>query len=174
MHRSLRCLALAGLCMALALGRVVAEEKKSGSSDEDFVVKASAAGLAEVNLSRLAMDRAAAEGVKQFAKHMVEDHSKANEQLLAVANAKKLRPALDMDAKHKEIFTRLSSLRGSDFDREYMTAMVKDHEEAVALFSDAARGARDMDVKAFAEKTLPTIKHHLEMARTQANSGRGK
>jgi len=150
------------------------EDKKAAFSDEQFVMKASAGGLAEVNLGRLASERAAGEEVKKFGRQMVEDHSKANEQLLKLADSKKLRPAMEMEAKHKELFDRLSALRGTDFDREYMTAMVKDHEEAVALFTAATREAKDKDLRDFAEKTLPTIKHHLEMARKYADAGKGK
>src|SRR5262249_46312729 len=80
---------------------------------------ASGAGLAEVNISRLAAERAAATEVKGFAQHMIEDHSKANAELLKLADSRKLRPAERMDAEHQKTFDRLAGLKGDSFDRGY-------------------------------------------------------
>lgn len=67
--------------------------------------------------------------------------------------------------KHKEVMEKLSKLKGAEFDREYVKAMVEDHEKDVAAFEATSKGAVDADVKAFATKTLPTLKEHLQMIR---------
>jgi len=160
-------LALVFLAAGLTL-RGTAEEKKAdkkGLTDQEFVVAASAAGLAEVNLSTLALDRATKADVKEFAKHMVDDHTKNNTELLQIANTKRLLPAPKMDAKHQALADDLSKLKGAEFDRAYMKAMVKDHEDAVVLFGAAHISVEDKDLKAYASKTLPVVKAHLEMAK---------
>jgi putative membrane protein len=137
---------------------------------QQFVMMASASGLAEVNLSRLAQERAASAEVKQFAQHMVQDHTKANMQLLQLANTEKIPPAQRMDDKHQMLFERLSQLKGQEFDREFMKAMLHDHEQAVALFSAAEKNLTDKNLQAFAARTLPTLKEHLQEARKVAGS----
>jgi len=149
------------------------DEKKADKklSAQEFVTKASAAGLAEGNLSNLAKDRASRAEVKHFAEHMVKDHTKANMELLQLANTKSLRVAPQMDDQHRRLADRLVTLKGDEFDREYMTGMVKDHEEAVALFSSAEKGLDDKDLQSWVSKTLPTLREHLDMARKTAGQG---
>jgi len=143
---------------------------READQDQKFVREATAAGMAEVNLSRRALTGATRQEVKDFARHMVEDHTKANTELLAVVNKKGFARAASntMPAEHRALDARLGTLRGEDFDRTYMKQMVKDHEDAVQLFQTQAKSGKDDDLKAFAEKTLPTLKKHLEMARKVA------
>jgi putative membrane protein len=146
-----------------------------GSDDQQFVQKASAAGLAEVNFGRLAAKQASSADVRKFGQHMVDDHSKANEQLLKVANKKRYTVARAMDAEHERMFRKLSELKGSEFDREYMAGQLKAHKEAVALFEKASKNGKDEDLKQLAEKTLPTLKEHLKMAQeTNSTLKKGK
>jgi putative membrane protein len=143
------------------------------ASPDQFVMKASESGLAEVNLSRLAEERASDPEVKKFAQHMVQDHTKANQELLGVVNRKQLRAAQQMDRKHQELMDKLTQMRGADFDRAYMDAMVKDHEETVSLFQAASKGMDDSDLKGFASKTLPTLQEHLKMAKEVRDKAKG-
>ncbi|MBY0522060.1 MAG: DUF4142 domain-containing protein [Gemmataceae bacterium] len=138
-------------------------------TDEQFVMKASASGLAEINLGMLATRRAANPDVKKFGQHMVDDHTKANKELLTIAGKKSFSVADRMDKQHQDAADALAKLEGSDFDRQFMSQMVKDHEEAVALFTAKAKDAKDSDLRAFAEKTLPTLKEHHKMARDLAD-----
>jgi putative membrane protein len=156
-------LSLLGACAALiAVARPADEPKAAG--DQDFVMKASAAGLAEVNFGRLAANQASSPDVKQFGRQMADDHGKANDELIRLANAKQLKVAPRQDDKHEEAFKKLIGLKGADFDREYLASQVADHKEAVALFEAESKDGKDEDVKAFAAKTLPAIQKHLEMA----------
>jgi len=155
------CLAAVGL---LCLAPAAPADDKDSVSDEQFVTKASAAGLAEVNLGRLATERASNADVKKFGQHMVEDHTKANKELMTIADKKRFRVAERMDQTHQEKMDKLAKLTGAAFDREFMNCMVKDHDEAVELFTAESKNGRDADLKAFAEKTLPTLKEHQKMA----------
>ncbi len=131
--------------------------------DLAFMNDAAPGNMAEVELGHLAEKQAASNDVKQFAQKMIEDHSKTGEELKQLAMQKKVTLPPDVLPKHKEIMDKLSKLSGADFDREYVKAMVEAHEKDVAAFENAAKTAADADVKAFAAKTLPTLKMHLEM-----------
>jgi putative membrane protein len=165
--------ALAALGLGLA-GPAAAQDRAPaapGEQDHRFVFMASAAGLAEVNLGNLALKSASRKEVKDFAQHMVTDHTKANQELLDIVNRKSLRAAPQMSPEHRAVSDRLFSLSGQNFDRLYMQQMVKDHEEAVRLFEAQARNGQDKDLKAYAEKHLPGLRKHLDMARKLSGSG---
>ncbi len=133
--------------------------------DLAFMNDAAPGGMAEVELGRLAMKQAASKDVKAFAERMIADHSKAGEELKALAQQKKVTLPPDIMPTHKEAMAKLSKLSGAEFDQEYVRAMIMDHEKDVTAFEATAKGAVDSDVKAFAEKTLPTLKMHLQMIR---------
>ena len=131
--------------------------------DLAFMNDAAPGGMVEVELGRLAVKQAASKEVKAFAARMIADHSKAGEELKALAQGKKVMLPADLTPKHKEVMAKLSKLNGAEFDKEYVTEMVADHEKDVTAFEAQAKGSVDSDVKAFAEKTLPTLKMHLQM-----------
>ena len=106
--------------------------------------------------------KAANPEVKKFGQTMVTDHSKANAELKALAAKKNISIPTEMGS-HKSDIEKMSKLSGADFDRQYVDDMVADHETDVAEFEKQAMSAKDPDVKAFAAKTLPTLKRHLEM-----------
>ncbi len=133
--------------------------------DLAFMNEAAPGGMAEVELGRMAASQAMSKDVKAFGQKMVEDHSKANQELMQVAQQKKVMLPPDVMPKHKETMAKLSRLKGAEFDREYVKAMVEDHEEDVTAFDATAKNGVDADVKAFAAKTLPTLRMHLEMIR---------
>jgi len=133
-------------------------------TDAQFPMQASMIDLAEINLGRLAARQAGSADVKQFGQRMVDDHSKASREMLAVASKKGLTAARTMDAMHQALATRLLGLRGAEFDREYMMHMVEGHRMAVALYEAESQNGKDPDVKAFAAKTLPIVREHLKMA----------
>ncbi len=157
--------AVAGVLLYAGATRGVAADQRSPVSDQQFVWQASAAGLAEVNLSTLAKDRAHSEDVKKFAREMIDDHTKAADKLNHIADRERMRVAPSMDAEHQQLEARLANLSGKDFDRAYADAMLKDHEQAVSLFEREAKDGQNKELKEFADKTLPTLKDHLSMAR---------
>lgn len=132
------------------------------SSDEDFMIEAAQGGMAEVELGRMAATKAASAEVKKFGQMMVTDHSKANEELKALAAKKGVKLPAELDPSQKATVEKLKGLVGAEFDKEYVEDMVDDHEKDVAKFEEMAKSATDPDVKAFAAKTLPTLKKHLD------------
>jgi putative membrane protein len=137
--------------------------------DREFVHKAAAGGFAEVELGRIAQQRASRASVRSFADRMVTDHGRANEELAGLARAKGLTVPEAIDASHQTLRDRLGALSGPDFDRAYMTEMVRDHTEDVALFERASETAADPELKAWAARSLPMLRDHLALAR-QVNS----
>jgi len=133
--------------------------------DSKFVLEAANGGMMEVKLGELAKERAAASDVRKFGERMVTDHSKANKDLAAVAEKKGIKLPAELDKKHQEMVDKFKDMKGAEFDRAYMKAMVKDHEEDAAAFAQEAKSGTDDDVKAFAAKTLPVIQDHLKMAK---------
>ena len=126
--------------------------------------KAAAGGIAEVKLGQLAEDKASNQAVKDFGKRMMTDHTKANDQLKDLASRKDVNLPTSMNSKDQATYNRLSKLSGSEFDREYMRDMVKDHEGDVAEFRRETQAGKDADAKAFARQTLPTLEDHLNEA----------
>jgi putative membrane protein len=134
-----------------------------GSDSNEFAKKAAEGGMAEVALGRLAAERAASPDVKQFGQQMVTDHSKAGDELKALAARKNMQLPAEMNSDQKSEQDKLSKLSGADFDKEYVSFMKKDHEEDVDEFKEQSEKGTDADVKAFAAKTLPVIQRHLQM-----------
>ena len=132
--------------------------------DVKFMQKAAADGLAEVELGKLAQQKALREEVQQFASRMVEDHTNANAELKTIAKANGVELPGAIDRKHQKLMDKLSKLSGGDFDREYMEHMVRDHKHDVREFRELAKAKEASPVKAFAANTLPTLEGHLVMA----------
>jgi putative membrane protein len=138
------------------------------NEDKEFVTKAGIGGLAEMQMGSLALQKASNAEVKAFAQRMLTDHSKANAELAQFATAKGLALATELTGDPKAALEHLTNLSGAEFDKAYMQHMVEDHEKAVAEFDKASTSATDMDLKAWAGRTLPTLKEHLELAKTTA------
>jgi putative membrane protein len=141
---------------------------KLAPSDRTFIKKAAQGGLAEVELGKLATEKAASPEVKQFGQRMVDDHSKANEQLKQVASEKGVAVPEKLSPKDAATKARLEKLSGKAFDRAYMHDMVVDHTKDVSEFRMEAKNAKDPDVKNFASQTLPTLEDHLKEAKSIA------
>lgn len=146
-------------------------------SDKKFVREAAQGGMAEVELGKLATEKASSPEVKKFGQRMVDDHSKANDQLKEVASSQGIMLPSKLSAKDEMTKERLSKLSGEQFDKAYMSDMVKDHTQDVADFQQEATSASDPAVKEFAEKTLPVLKSHLREAKqieptTSANASK--
>ena len=143
-------------------------------ADRAFAMKAAQAGLAEVAAGKLAASNAASADVKKFGEHMAQDHAKANDELMQIAQSKSLALPAEPDRSHQRLAKQLQGLSGDKFDKTYMReAGVKDHKAAYALFSNEAKKGKDPELRAFAQKTLPAIQEHMKMAQQLAQlSGR--
>jgi putative membrane protein len=134
----------------------------TADSDPDFMKEAAMGGMAEVELGKLASTKATNAEVKKFAQMMVTDHSKANTELKTLAARKGVELPTDLDSSHRSAMESLRGKTGAEFDKDYVASMVDDHEATVASFENKAKNAADPDVKAFAEKSLPTLRKHLD------------
>lgn len=134
-------------------------------SDEDFAKDAAEGGMAEVKLGQLAEDQGSSDVVKSFGKRMVEDHSKANDQLKEVALREKMKLPTELNKKNEKTYARLSALSGDAFDRAYARDMVRDHQNDIAAFKQEVSSGQNAAIKNFALQTLPTLEDHLKMAR---------
>ncbi len=134
-------------------------------SDSQFAKKAAQGGMAEVKMGQLALDKGTSDSVKKFGQRMVEDHSKAGDQLKQAALQTNTTLPNDISARDKATFDALSKLSGAAFDRAYARDMVRDHEEDIAEFNKEANGGQNSAMKDFASKTLPTLQDHLKQAK---------
>jgi putative membrane protein len=139
-------------------------ESDSAERHSDFLVEAAEGGLFEVEAARLAQEKAVSPKVKTFAKHMMDEHSKANKELKALAAKKTVTIPSALGEDKKEKIEKLRKLSGNDFDKEYMDMMVKDHKEDVQLFDKESKGSDDNEVEKWAATVLPKLQKHLEMA----------
>jgi putative membrane protein len=135
-------------------------EATAGSGEQMFVTQEAIGGMAEVEMGKLAGDKAASPDVKEFAAQMVSDHTKANEEFEKIATGKSLKVPSAPDAEHKEKLEMLSKKSGAAFDKAYVHAQVSGQ-----LLDNEAKNGKDADLKMFAEKTLPTVSQHYKMAK---------
>jgi putative membrane protein len=165
-------------------------------SAPEFVWNASVANLKEVRLGEFAEQNSTNDDVKSFARHMVHDHLAANRRLtraalndgfnLPVTNAFYIFVNNDQQVKQgTQLIQRetpesvlrsqqisaqqVEAFTGGDFDRAYADAMVKDHADAIQLFENASENVTNEDLNRIAIKTLPTLRHHFEMAQALQN-----
>jgi putative membrane protein len=134
--------------------------------DAKFVTEAANGGMAEVELGKLAKEKGQRLDVKAFGEMMVKDHSKANDELATLAQAKNITLPATLGTDEQNLKDELSKKSPGDFDKSYIEDMVKDHEKDIKLFEDASKNLKDTELKAFVDKTLPTLRNHLDHAKS--------
>ena len=137
-----------------------------GEDDAKFVTEAASGGMAEVELGKLAKEKGQHVDVKAFGEMMVNDHSKANDELATLAQAKNITLPASLGTDALNLRDELSKKSPGDFDKSYIEDMVKDHEKDIKLFEDANKNLKDAVLKAFVDKTLPTLRNHSNHAKT--------
>lgn len=212
------------------------QDSKLSNSDREFAMKAAEGGKMEVMHAEMALQKSSNDEVKRYAQRMIDDHTKANQELMGIASGKGIMGSSDMHGQahstspemrtgttsassttaatsstssttgatnptsatgattpntessgdmrktdsgmkmskdHQMAMDRLGKLSGAEFDREYLKMDLNDHKKTVDLFEKQARSGRDAELKAFAEKTLPTLREHHQMARDLAGKVSG-
>jgi putative membrane protein len=166
--------AVVGLCLGVsAQAAEKKEEKKTeqpatspanspakaelSAKDKAFMKEAAQGGMMEVEMGKMAQQKGKSDDVKKIGTRMVTDHTKANNELMAIAKKKGVDLSKEKAKSH--------SMSDANFDKEYINMMVKDHEKDLAAFEGEAKNGSDADVKAFASKTSAVIKKHLEMVK---------
>ena len=144
------------------------EEKLDDTKLEDdskFALAAADGGMVEVKLAQLAEANGSSKAVKDFAADMIKDHTKANDELKALAQQKNISLPMSLSDDKQKDYDDMAKKKGKDFDQAYAAYMVDDHQEDVSEFEKAAKDCKDADLKAWAAGKVPTLQHHLEMAK---------
>lgn len=158
-------LSVAGLLAVLAPAFAA---DSNTQKDQKFAMEAAQGGMMEVDLGQLAAQKAASQAVKEFGQRMVTDHGKANMQLQQIASMKGMSLPKALPADMKQEREKLAGTSGTEFDRMYMSHMVKDHEKDVKEFEMQAEKGADPALRSFAQETLPVLRQHLELAKSVA------
>jgi putative membrane protein len=141
------------------------EDAGTGQTEDtnEFAVKAANGGMLEVELGRLAQEKAQSKDVKEFGAMMVKDHSKANEELKTIAATQNITLPTTLGEDEQKHVNDMAKLSGAEFDKKYVSMMVDDHKEDIDLFKKAAEDDKtNPAVKDFASKTLPTLQKHMD------------
>jgi putative membrane protein len=134
------------------------------SADMPFVREASSGNLMEIRLGQLAQSKASNQAVKQFAQRMVADHNNLLNQLTSVASASGQSFTPTMDSRHQNQIDRLQGLSGAEFDRNYMSLMIRAHQRDVTHFQTQSQSAHSNQVRTLAANSLPVLQQHLSLA----------
>lgn len=153
---------LASAVLAWPLAAV--SQSKMSQDDQKRFQALAEANLAEVETGKLAQQKARSEDVKEFAKHMVEDHGKMLEEMKQMAEEKGTKVPTRPNKEHQAAMKKLEKASGGRFDAAYMEQMVKDHKKALQLARNTAKSAKDAELKQAAQKAAPDIEKHLKMA----------
>lgn len=141
--------------------------------DRKFIEEAASSGMFEVQVSQLASSKATDSQVKSYASMLVDHHTAANNELVKIANARKVElPAAPKRALRSDM-EKLGKKNGAEFDQDYVRMVgIKAHEKDIKLFQKASKGVKDPELKAFVDKTLPTLQDHLAKAQALPQSGK--
>jgi putative membrane protein len=133
---------------------------KPSPVDGLFAREAAEMNKAEIEIGQHAAKNATTPAVKAFAQKMIDDHTAAGEKLKTIADSMDVSLPDSMDKAHSTFEDSLDSLKGADYERAYVQAMVTDHAMAIALFDDEAKNGNNAQLKQFAQETLPTLQAH--------------
>jgi putative membrane protein len=153
--------AASSLAILLAAAPAFAAETTSA---KDFIQKAQAGNMVEIELGQMAASQAQSQGVKDFAQRIVTDHTKARDQLANLAQKENVTISGKMNEADQKRVDQLKSDKGTQFDQAFLNDMVRDHQKDVQLYQQAQNGISNSDVKAYIDQTLPTLQTHLQMA----------
>jgi len=132
--------------------------------DQEFVKCAAHAGMMEVRLGELAQTNALSPEVKKLGQMMIDDHTKANNELTALAQKKGIAVPTTLTDKEQKGYDKLAKMQGKDFDKAYTKCMVKDHKKVICKFKKEAKKGDDAELKTWASNTIPSLEHHKHMS----------
>lgn len=146
-------------------GHAVTTGSGQTRGDMHFAREAAEGGMLEVKLGQLAVQKSSNDMIKAFGQRMIDDHTKANDELKSIAAKDNINLPTGLDAKDMAIVERFSKMNGTEFDRVYPRDMVRDHENDIAEFQKEANDGTNPDLKNFASSTLPILQQHLQLAK---------
>lgn len=168
-------IALGGIVMitSMALAQVdmkapsteTSTKGQASATDTTFMKTLAQGGVAEVEAGKMATKKANDPAVKQFAQQMVEDHTKNNEELKALARKSGVTLPTTPGRQLQSQQSKLEDNNGVTFDSAYIKDQVQDHQKTVQLLEQEIQSGHDPAVRQFAQETLPVVQHHLDMAK---------
>jgi putative membrane protein len=164
-----------GLILATAfllspVGQAEDHETSGKHSDQTFIKEAAQGGLMEVQAGQLAQRQGQSSEIKQLGQRLAQDHSKANAELMQIAQTKGITLEKTLDAKHKTHLQELSAKQGAEFDKTFAKQALKHHKKSISKFEKASEQSQDLQLKGFAQKTIPVLREHLRMAQSAARA----
>jgi putative membrane protein len=139
-------------------------------SDAMFAQDAARGDATEIEMAQLTLQRASSPAVREFAQHMIDDHTQSSAKLAAIAATGKVTLAAAPGATGQDMLQKLSTLQGLEFDRAYMRVQVAAHQQMAQLMQWEMQNGTDVRLKAFAGAVLPTVQSHLQMAQQIAST----
>lgn len=136
------------------------------SQDRTFTMRAAEGSMMEIELGRVASQKATNPDVKAFAQRMVTDHGKASQRLMTIASQNNITPPATLPANLRAEMDKLTRLSGTEFDRMYMSHMLKHHQKDISDFEKQASKGDNDALQSFARETLPTLREHYQLAQT--------
>lgn len=143
-------------------------EDSSTPLDNEFLIKAAPMQQAEITISKLADKHSDSAKVKDFAAQVVKDHQQCYDKLAATLKNRKIAIVSGFEKPIQDEIDRLKKLHGADFDREYLSFMIKAHQKAINCFETQVKNGKDGEIREFAQGALPTLRKHLEEAEALA------
>ena len=144
--------------------------KTVSSNDRDFAMNAAEGGMAEVEMGRLAQQQSTNQGVKDYGKQLVDDHTKANDDLKDVASKEGIALPTVVNSKQRDTIDKLAKLSGAKFDKEFVKQAVDDHRNDISEFQKEANKGDNQSLRNFASSNLGTLQDHLNTAQTLSKS----
>jgi putative membrane protein len=158
----------AGAVGSQSESQTAAETKKEkpdmAAEDVTFMKDAARGSIAEVKMGELGLSNGESQPVKEFSRRLVDDHKKASLELEKMATRKGVILPDDLSSEQKAMLQHLSGLRGGEFDTAFQQHAVQDHQKDIEKFKTAAGKAKDPELRSLAEKTLPVLQQHLDLA----------
>lgn len=145
-------------------GKTTAMPASVSKDDATFAVNAADAGMTEIQLGQLAQQKGMAKDVKDYGAMMEKDHTAAADKLKALAATKNITLPVAVSPDMQKNIDDLQKKSGKDFDKAYISMMVDDHKKVISAFEDESKKGSDADIRAFADSTLHTLRHHLQEA----------
>jgi putative membrane protein len=163
---------IAAVAAVALVGTAAYAQQKAPAEAMAFAKNVAASNTFEIQSSELAQQRAQSADVKSFAQKMITDHTKAGQEFKSALQTANISPPPEqLDAKQKATLAKLQKAEGAAFDKAYLSAQLTGHQQAVALFRNYSKAGKTAPLKDFAQKTLPTIEHHLTMVKDLSKPG---
>jgi len=157
-------IALPAMARAAAQPAACMECKAAPMSVPDFAATVATVDMLEIKLGQIAQTNSTSKAVKGFGAYMIKSHTQINAALTKLAASEGVKIPTSLDPKHAAVAQKLSGLKGADFDKAYIPAMVAGHTKVLAMFKSFAGSCTDPGFKKFAEKFAPVIAKHLAAA----------